>query len=314
VTEPLAYLNGQFIPASEARLPVFDAGVVLGAAVSEMTRTFHHRLFRLGDHLDRLLSSANSTGIDSGLSRDKLMALSRQLVEQNAQGLEANDDLGLVHFFTAGEVRTYARMTSRPLKATPTVCLHTFPLPFDLYAKKIQTGIHLITTSVRQVPAECIDPGIKCRSRMHYYLAENEARTVDPEASALLLDPEGSITETNTANFFIVANGSLLTPPDYNVLPGISRRMVLELASKIGIPFKERSISVDTAMNAEEAFITSTPFCLMAVTKINMKSLGNGEPGPIFRRIIQAWSQEVDLDIENQILERGSGARGTSTS
>jgi branched-subunit amino acid aminotransferase/4-amino-4-deoxychorismate lyase len=192
--------------------------------------------------------------------------------------------------------------------------MHTFPLPFDLYAKKIQTGIHLITTSVRQIPAQCIDPGIKCRSRVHYYLADSEARAVDPEASALLLDLEGNITETNTANFFIVANGSLVTPPDYNVLPGISRRMVLELASKTGIPFEERNFSVDTAMNAEEAFITSTPFCVMAVTKINMVSLGDGKPGPICRRIIQAWSQEVDLDIERQILERGCGARARSGS
>lgn len=308
--EARAYLDGCFVPASEAKLPVFDAAVVLGAAVSEMSRTFHHRLFRLGDHLDRLFDSLNYAGMNIGLSKEELTALSQQLVEHNSKLLRANDDLGLIHFVTAGEVSTYSRMVQRPLRITPTLCMHTFPLPFALYAKRMQSGIHLIITSIRQLPAECVNPMIKCRSRMHYFLAENEARAVDPDASALLLDLGGNITETNAANFFIVENGILLTPQEHNVLPGISRGTVLELASKAGIPCEEANIAVDQAINADEAFITSTPYCMMAVTKINAKPIGDGKPGPQFRRLLQAWSREVELDIQNQIIESWSVERG----
>jgi branched-subunit amino acid aminotransferase/4-amino-4-deoxychorismate lyase len=301
--EAQVYLNGRTIPASEAHLAIFDAGLVLGATVTEQTRTFQQRLYRLEDHLDRLFRSLHYTRIDIGLSKAELASISEELITHNARLLDEGDELGLIHFVTPGEYAAYAGLTGRPARTTPTVCVHTFPLPFERWAGKMQTGAHLVTPSVRQVPPQCYDPKMKCRSRMHYYLAEKEAQMVDPEASALLLDLDGNVTETNAANFLMAERGVLASPTPANTLPGISRATVIELAGQLGIPFVERDIQVFSALNADEALLTSTPFCLMPVTRINGVPIGDGKPGPIYRRLIEAWSRRVGVDIEQQMVE-----------
>lgn len=308
MSEPLVYLNGRMVPASQAHLAIYDAGIVLGATVAEMTRTFHKRPWRLDDHLDRLFRSLRYTRMDIGLSKEQLADISRQLVEHNARLLDDAEELGLIHFVTAGEYPTYAGMAGRPamVPPTPTVCVHTFPMPFELWAKKMRTGTHLVTPSVRHVPPQCYDPKIKYRSRMHFYLADQEARLVDAEASALLLDLAGNVAETGSGNFLIVEHGAIVSPTTANTLPGVSRAMVIELAGKLGIPFAERDIQVYSALNADEAFITSTPYGVMPVAKINGVAIGNGKPGPMVRRLLAAWSEEVGLDIDKQIQE---GAR-----
>lgn len=302
VSEPLVYLNGRMVPASQASLPIYDAGIVQGATVSEMTRTFRHRLFRLEDHLRRLDRSLRYAGFETGLSIAELSRISHELIEQNAKLVGANDDLGLIHFVTAGPYATYAGMAAGALRPGPTVCLHTFPLPFLLWAEKMRSGAHVMTPRVRQVPAECVDPQVKCRSRMHYYLADQEVRRTDPAAIALLLDLAGNVTETNAGNFLIVERGTIVSPPTETVLPGISRQTVIELAQQLGIPFVERALPVDEAAGADEALLASTPFCLLPVTRFNGRAIGDGRPGPVFERLLAAWSELIGYDIRQQIL------------
>ena len=301
MSEPLVFLNTQMVPASQAHIAIYDAGIVLGATVTEQTRTFHKRPWRLDDHLARLFRSLRYMHLDIGLSKERLDCISHELIEHNARLLDDSGELGLIHFVTAGEHPTYAAMSGRPARTTPTVCVHTFPLPFELWAKKMLSGAHLITPSIRHVPPQCYDPKVKYRSRMHFYLADQEARRLDPEASALLLDLAGNVTETSTANFLIVERGSILSPTTVNTLSGVSRAMVVELAGKLGIPFVERDLQIYNAMNADEAFLTSTPYCLMPVTKINGTPINDGKPGTVTRCLLTAWSAEVGLDIEKQI-------------
>src|ERR1700685_3780402 len=175
MAEPLAYLNGRLVPAGEARLAVYDAGVVLGATVTELVRTFRHEPFRLDDHLARLGQSLHYVRFDIGMSRDELAAVVQKLVEHNAGLVGSEDELGVVVFVTAGEYATYAGGAAGNVRTTPTVCAHTFPLPFELWAARIQAGAHLVTPSIRHVPPQCYDPKMKCRSRMHYFLADQEA-------------------------------------------------------------------------------------------------------------------------------------------
>ena len=303
MTEPLVFLNRNLVPASQAHLAIFDAGIVLGATVTEMTRTFRHEPYRLDDHLDRLFRSLKYTRMDIGMTRGELAAVSRELVAHNAKLVDREDELGLIHFVTAGEFPTYAGSAGRAARTTPTVCAHTFPMPFELWVSKLDTGAHLVTPSIRHVPPQCYDPKMKYRSRMHYYLADKEAQLVDPDASALLLDLDGNVTETSGANFLIVERGTIVSPTLVNTLPGISRATVIELAKKLGIPFVERDIQVHSVMNADEAFTASTPYCLMPVTKINGVPIGDGRPGPVWRRLLSAWSELVGIDIERQIRE-----------
>jgi branched-chain amino acid aminotransferase len=303
--EPLTFLNGRMLPASQAHLTVYDAGVVLGATVTELVRTFRKELFRLDDHLRRLAQSLHFVGFDIGMSMEELGRTVRERVANNARLLVREDELGLVICVTAGEYPTYAGGAAGSVRTTPTVCAHTFPLPFELWAGKLLSGIHLVTPSIRHVPPQCYDPKMKCRSRMHYYLADQQARLVDRDAAALLLDLDGNVTETGAANFLMVENGTIISPSLRNTLPGVSRATVIELAAKLGIPFAVRDFQAFDAVNADEAFLASTPYCLMSVTKINGTQIGTGQPGAIYGRLAQAWSELVGLDIVRQVVEGG---------
>lgn len=302
-TESLVFLNGRMLPASEARLQIYDAGVVLGATVTEMVRTFQKELYRLEAHLARLARSLKYVRFDVGLTMEELGGQVRQLVEHNGRRLAPEDELGLVIFITAGELPVYAGSAGATARNTPTVCAHTFPMPFELWADKMQSGLHLVTPSIRHVPPQCYDPNMKYRSRMHYYLADQEAHLVDPDASALLLDLDGNVTETSGANFLIVQNGEIVSPTLRNILPGVSRAAVIELAERLGIPFAERDFQLFQAINADEAFTATTPYCMMPVTRINGLPIGGGSRGPIYERLLAAWSEAVGLDIRRQILE-----------
>jgi branched-chain amino acid aminotransferase len=303
MSEPLVYLNGRFVPAAQAHLAIWDAGVVQGATITEMTRTFRKQPFRLDDHLDRLFHALHLTHMNIGLSREELRDISLELLTHNARLLDDRAELGLVHFVTAGESALYA--LGRPPRREPTICAHTFALPFAAWAERMRRGVHLLTPSIRQVPPQCWDASMKCRSRMHYYLAEREVHERDAEAWALLLDLAGNVTETNSGNFLMVERGALVSPPSDYTRAGVSRAMVLELAEALGIPFLSRDIPLAEAMQAEEAFLSSTSYCLMPVTKINDIPLGDARPGPIYRALLTAWSQRVGVDIERQVQVAG---------
>jgi branched-subunit amino acid aminotransferase/4-amino-4-deoxychorismate lyase len=299
MSEPLAYSNGRFMPAAQAQLAYWDAGLVLGATVAEMTRTFRHQPYQLEEHVHRLFCALDVLGLDIGLSATALADLSRELLAHNARLVDDTTELGLVQFVTAGEYALYA---GRPPRTGPTVCMHTFALPFHRWADKLRRGTHLMTPTIRQVPPQCWDPAMKCRSRMHYYLAEQEVHRHDPEASALLLDLAGHMTETSTGNFLMVERGVLVSPPATYTRPGVSRATVIELAGELGIPFAERDIPLLEALAADEVFLSSTTYCLMPVTRINETPIGDGQPGPVFRRLLAAWSARVGVNIERQIV------------
>jgi branched-subunit amino acid aminotransferase/4-amino-4-deoxychorismate lyase len=303
MAEALAYLNGRMMPVSEARLPVYDAGFVQGVAVAEQCRTFKLHPFRLSEHLDRLFHSLQYLGLDIGLTKDDLADISEQLVAHNAKLLEAGDELGVIQFATPGPYTTYAGMAEPSPRRSPTVCVHTFRLPFELWSDRMQEGARLETPAIRHVPPDCYSPHVKHRSRLHFYLAEREVRLRDTQVLALLLDVNGNVTETNGANFLIIERGAIVSPTTRNILPGVSRKVVREIAGKIGISFSERDFSVSAAMSADEAFLTSTPYCIMPVKSINERAIGTGKPGPIFQRLLQCWSEEVGVDIKQQVVD-----------
>jgi branched-chain amino acid aminotransferase len=301
MTESIAYLNGTFIPQAEARLPVYDAGIVLGATVTEMIRTFGHRPFKLEEHLARLYRSMKYVRFETELTRQEMRAATLKVIEHNGALLPENKELGIILFVTAGTFSVYAGSAGGGEKMTPTVCIHTFPLPLHLWAKGLATGLHAVTPSNRHVPPQCIDPKMKYRSRLHYWLAEQEAKAVDPNAATLLLDLDGNVTEFSGGNILIVKDGAIISPTTRNILPGISRQTVIELAAELQIPFIERDLQTYDVCTAAEAFEATTPFCLMPVTRINNMPIGDGKPGPVCFRLLAAWSAKVGLDIVQQM-------------
>ena len=302
----LVYLNGRMVPAEQARLNIHDMGLILGATVAEMARTFSKRLFRLEDHLSRLARSLECVGFDVGMSVEDLGRIAEELVEHNAKLLGPDDELGLIIFVTAGENPMYAAGPDVPVRTEPTVCVHTFRLPLHAWAEPMRVGASLVTPSIRHIPPRCIPTDIKHRSRIHYYLAAREARSIEPGAVPLLLDLQGNVAETNTANVLIVEDGTLVSPTLANILPGISREMLVELAERLAIPFVEREFDTARVAASDEALLASTPYCVMPAVKIDGRPIGAGRPGPVFRRLIDAWSEAVGLDVYRQIVEAGA--------
>jgi branched-subunit amino acid aminotransferase/4-amino-4-deoxychorismate lyase len=298
--EPLALLNGEFLPQAEATLALNDAGFVFGAAVTDLCRTFRHQPYRWSEHLTRFRRSCLYTHIHPPFSDDDITRWALYLVGHNADLLGAGQELALVLFATPGPVGYYLGEPGGVGEQPATFGMHTFPLPFDRYRSLLEKGATLVIPTVRHVPGVCVDRRVKQRSRIHWWLAEVEARQVTPGAQALLLDEAGHLTETAGANLLLVRDGALVSPPRASILEGISLGVVGELARGLGIPLRYEPLTPYDALTADEAILTSTPYCLVGVRRLQQATLPC--PGLVTERLLQAWNDEVGLDIHQQIL------------
>lgn len=298
IEEPKAYLNGEYLPLSRASVGIFDVGFIQGVTVAEQLRTFRGQLFRLEIHLERLGRSLDIVGLRPRQSLPELAKIATELVERNRRLIDPEDDLGATIFVTPGMSAAYSAVAKQ---SGPTVCVHTQPLSFSHWAEKYRTGDSLVVTDVIQVPVECWPRALKCRSRMHYYLADKRAREIEPGARALLLDEDGFVTEASTANIVIYRSGEgLVSPPHEAVLPGVSIAVLEELATQLNIPFVHRSLTVDEVAAADEVLLCSTSPCVWSVTRLNSRPVGNGQPGRVCLSLRNAWSQLVGMDFEAQ--------------
>ena len=298
--EAITYLSGRFVPLSECRLAIYDMGIVVGAAVTDLMRTFHRRPYRMEDHVRRFYRSCKYAHIRPTVSEAETMEISRKLIQHNSK-LVPGRELGLVYYITAGENPAYAGAAALPRQVTPTFAQHTFPMPFHFWRDFFIDGIHCITPSIRHWPPQCLSSKIKHRNRLHMWIGDKEVRLGDPQAVALYLDLEGNITETGGSNFVIYRDGKVVSPRRRNILWGISLTVLAELLAKMGVPFVEEDIQVYDAVNADEAWMPTTPYCLAPVVKINGKPIGNGKPGRMWRRVLDAWSKAVKKDIYREV-------------
>ena len=182
------------------------------------------------------------------------------------------------------------------------VIIHTAPMDLRYWAPFYLVGCHAVTPPSRMIPAQSLDPKIKNRSRLAYTLAELECKLVDPMAQGIILDTNGYLGENKGGNFFVVRDGILKTPRTLNALAGITRLTTLEIARSLGIPTEEADLQPYDVYTADEAFFTSTPYCMMPATKFNGLPVGDGKVGPVTKRLLQGWSDRVGLDIVEQAL------------
>ena len=297
---PLAYLRGKLIPASECRLPIYDLGIVIGAAVTDFVRTFNGELYRLEDHVRRLYRSCRYARIEPNETIEETMAVSRQLIQHNA-ALAPGRELGLVYYLTAGENPIYAGSAGIVAERSPTSVQHTFPIPFHLWRPIFTEGARCITPSVRHWPPQSMSSKIKHRNRLHMWIGDQEAKLGDPGAIAIYLDIDGNLTETGGANFVIYRDGQVMAPRRSNILWGISLTVLTEILVDLDIPFVEADLQPYDVMNADEAWLPTTPYCLGPVVRFNGAPVGDGTPGPLWRRIIERWSQVAGVDIYAQV-------------
>lgn len=291
---PLAYLNGQLLPASQVTVPVDDAGFMLGVTIPEQLRTFAGKLFRLEQHLGRLFRGLTIVGVEIDFTPEQLAAQARELVQHNYALLPPGDDLGLTMFVTPGP---YSPTPGRG----PIVCMHTRPLAHATFAPLYEQGQDLVTTAINQVPDQCWPTELKCRSRMHYWLADRAAQQIAPGARALMLDQQGYVTESSTANLLLYRRAEgLISPPKESILPGISVAMLADLARSLDIAFTHQLLKVEDVVAADEVLLCSTSPCVWPVLKVNGHCIGSGAPGEVFQRLMKAWSQHVGIDVVAQ--------------
>ena len=211
MTEPKAYLNGHWFPPREAGLPVSDGGFVQGTTVAEQLRTFGGQLFRLEAHVDRLLRSLAIVEFDAGLTARELCDIAAELADTNHALLAPGDDLGLSMFVTPGP---YPAMADAPRGRFDGLHAHVSPSLRPVGRQVSHRRNRWPRPTWRRCPRNCWPPELKCRSRMHYYLADRQARFRYPGSRALMLDEDGFVIEATTANIVLYeADRGLVTPP-----------------------------------------------------------------------------------------------------
>ncbi len=294
----LVYLSGEMLPPDQARISVFDTAVTLGDTVTESTRTFGHKPFKLEAHIQRLYKSLKVSRINPGLSPNEMTAITLEVLETNLPHVPPQEDVWIVHNISRGMGATAADPTLQ--RSPATIIINTAPMILKDWAGFYTAGCHAVTPFSRAIPTQSLDARIKNRSRLAYTLAEAEVKLVDPQAQSIILDTDGNVTENKGGNFFIWADGVLKTPHARGALAGISRETALELAADLNIPIQITDFQPYDIYTADEAFFTSTPYCIMPATKFNGLPVGDGAVGPVTRRLLQAWSDLVGLDIVSQ--------------
>ena len=182
------------------------------------------------------------------------------------------------------------------------------PLPFGKRARIYRDGIDLVLSSVRRTSPDSLSPRAKTHNYLNLIMADMEAKAANPDNWPMLLDVNGNLCEAMGSNIFLVRDGALVTPREQFVLPGISRAMVMELASGLGIACEEVDLDPFDAMNADEIFLTSTSLCICGVRSVNGATIGSGAvPGLVTQRLIDAYSEAVGCDFVGQYLARLDG-------
>ena len=299
----VVYFNGKFVPENEARVSIYDSALMFGDMVFEMTRSFNKKHFKLEEHIDRLLLGLKILKVDIGLTKKQLINICHETTKKNDGLFEKNDEHRLMIDVSRGLLGIYEDVVG--VKKGPNVIVADFPLKWTVrgIGKLFDIGINMVITSQRVIPSHLMDPKIKNRSRLFYLNANLEASLFKGENNwALMLDTDGFIAEGSGNNFFIIKDGVVISPEGRNMLRGISRSYVMdELCKKMKIKVIEKNIEPYDVYNADEAFITGTPFCMLPVVTLNGNNIGDGKVGHLFNKMLKFWSKEQKVDIKKQI-------------
>ena len=294
MAEYTVYFNGDWIPASEAKIDIRDRGFTTSDVVFDAARTFNGKGFRLQYNVDRLYRSLKYVRMDPGLSPEEMLEIWEEGVRRNEHMLAESGDHGIRPFVTRG-MGVWSHSAG-----PPTVCVSFGPAGVGRFAPMFRDGVHAVIARTRSYPAESMDSKVKHYSRMNFNLAELEAHDVDPDAWPILMDTDGNLTEGTTNNVFLVTDGVIRTPSDQTTLQGGSRSIVLDLAKQLNIPVVEEDLQPYDLYTADESFFTRTGPCVLPVTKVDKRQIADGKPGPITQQLLAAWSEAVGMDIVDQ--------------
>ncbi len=276
------YLNGKLVDRADAKVSVFDHGLLYGDGVFEGIRSYDGLIFKLQEHVDRLFESAQTLMLRIPLTKPQL---TRAIIRVLRANRLTNAYIRLVVTRGEGDLGLDPRKCPRPT-------LFIIADRIVLYPKRLyDQGLSLITVPTQRNIPEALNPMIKTLNYLNNILAKIEATTAGFE-EALMLNASGYVTECTGENLFIVRRGALLTPPPYvGVLRGITRCTVMELGRHLGYAVAEAVLTRHDLFNAEECFLTGTAAEIVPVVRVDGRTIGRGQPGPVTADLRKAFRE-----------------------
>ena len=274
------YIDGTWHGRDDAKVSVFDHGLLYGDGVFEGIRVYGRRVFRLHEHLERLYDSAHAIHLRVPLARAEMESLVREAVFRNRK-----DDAYIRLIVTRGVGSLGIDPASCPQPSVIIIVTDCNVYPADLYA----AGIRVVTAATRQIGADVFDARIKSLNYLKNVLAKLDAQVAGAH-EAIMLNTAGFVAECTADNLFVVRRGTLMTPtPEDGGLAGITRGVVLELAAREGIPARETRLGRYDIFTAEECFVTGTGAEIMHVREIDGRLVGDGAAGPVTSQLRDAF-------------------------
>ena len=279
------YLDGSLVPEDQAKVSVFDHGLLYGDGVFEGIRVYNGKVFRHREHIDRLYNSAKAILLDIPMSREEMMAAVEETIAANE---------GRHPYIRLVVTRGVGTLGLDPYKcAEPQVIIIYDDIalyPPELYER----GLEVVTSVTMQKHPQSLSPRIKSLNYLNNILAKVECVQAGA-AEALMLNQEGFVAECTGDNIFIVADGALLTPPtSAGILKGITRQVVFDLAAEMAVSALEQNIARYDIYSADECFLTGTAGEIIPVVKVDGRTIGGGKPGPITKQLLKAFRALVN--------------------
>jgi branched-chain amino acid aminotransferase len=283
------YIDGKFYDEKNAKVSVFDHGLLYGDGVFEGIRAYNGRVFKLAEHIDRLFCSAKAILLTLPLSHAALV----KAVVETCRRNKIRD----------GYIRLVVTRGPGTLGLNPNRCKNPSVIiiadKIQLYAPELyDRGMEIVTVPTTRNLHSALNPAIKSLNYLNNVLAKIEANIAGVE-EAIMLNAEGFVAECTGDNVFIVKNGQLFTPPlSAGALYGITRLMVIEMAREAGLFVSEPNLTRYDLFNADECFLTGTGAEIIPVVKIDGRLVGNGKPGPITRDLVQKYKAHTQASGE----------------
>ena len=278
------YIDGQFLPESEAKVSVFDHGLLYGDGVFEGIRFYNGRVFRLEEHHDRLWDSARSICLEIPMSKEEMTEALLETIRQN----DMRD----------GYIRQIVTRGVGNLGLNPVQCKRPSVIiiaaPIALYPEEAyRSGLTIVTCATRRAGAAVLNPAVKSLNYLNNVMARIEANLAGAD-EALMLNDAGNVAECTADNVFIIKKGQIFTPPiSAGALRGITRSVVFEIADELGIKITETDITRHDVFVADECFLTGTAAEVIPVIKADGRMIGTGKPGAISTRMIARFRELV---------------------
>lgn len=282
------FLNGEFVDEEEAKVSVFDHGVLYGDGVFEGIRAYNGRVFRLQQHIDRLYESAKSVLLDIGMTKEEM---TEALMETLRRNKLSDAYIRLVVTRGKGDLGLDPRNCKKPSIFIIAAQIQLYPE--ELYEK----GLEVVTVPTRRNIVEGVNPRIKSLNYLNNVMAKIEANLAGV-SEAILLNSEGYVTECTGDNIFIVKNGEVITsPPFLGILEGVTRNAILEIAEKLGYRTSEKVFTRHDIYVSDECFLSGTAAEVVPVVKVDGRVIGeDGKPGEISKALVKEFRKLAQVD------------------